>query len=165
MSLDQAFTSEQSARPATHVTIQSSTSRQVVIRLLEVVDDQATLIVEQKIEPGRIKCRDGRFTLISKAAYARLSSYEDGPYNPLVTAAYAVGTLGVGAPIARWYEYRLGLNQENELVVRRLEIDSGLLFLIYSRAAMADDWFVFAAVDPVNFSESSELTSGTVQKR
>jgi hypothetical protein len=151
MSLDQVFTPNQPAPKATHVAIRNSVDGRVIVQFIALVNEQATAMMALEIEPKRIKCHSGRFTLVSKPLHARISSYEEGPYNPLVTAAYAVATLGVGAPIAKWYEYRFALNRKNELVVRRLQIDSGLLFLIYSRAAMADDWFVFATASPEIF--------------
>ena len=112
-------------------------------------------IVELTIPRKDIKCRHGRFSMVSKTTHETFNSYKDDQYDPLYTAAYLIGTFGMGAPISHWYEYNLAVNKDNALAVRRLRINSGLLFLIYTRTAMADDWFIF---------ESAETAIGNVAK-
>lgn len=109
--------------------------------------DEEVLLDEFSINPDNIDCEDNRFTVYTSTTHENFSSYESDSYNPLYTAAYAVGTLGIGGPISKWWKYRFALDSDGSLIVRRIRMESGLLFLIYTRTAMDDDWFLFKSPD------------------
>lgn len=132
---------------ATHVRTDEPQPGTMRIRTYGLSEGYEVTLDEQLLDLDKARCVDGRLSIVTDTIYPGISSYEEESYNPLVTAAYVVGTLGIGAPISRWWDYRFALGTDGSLIVRRVNIESGLLFLMYIRTAMDDDWFLFEAVD------------------
>ncbi len=140
MSLEQAFNS---FHQSSHVNIEAIEDGQYKISFLSIVDTEVSLLGDILLTKDDYTCKENRFTLISDTTHETFSGYQDPEYNPLYTAAYVIGTFGIAGPLSEWWEYRLTLAEDGSLIIRRLEMDSGLLFLMYARTAMNDDWFRF----------------------
>jgi len=143
MSLEQAFNS---FHGSSHLRIESGDDAQYQISLFAVSDTEDSFRGDFLITSNDYSCKQKRLNLVSETTHETFRSYQDPEYSPLYTAAYVVGTFGMGAPISNWWEYRLAMAEDGSLVIRRLHMSSGLLFLIYSRIAMSDDWFIFNPV-------------------
>lgn len=140
MSLEQAFNS---FHQSSHLSLESMSEGQYKISFLSLSDTEASLLGGILLTKDDYTCKDKRFTLLSDTTHETFNSYEDPEYSPLYTAAYVIGTFGIAGPISEWWEYRFAQAEDGSLIIRRLEMDSGLLFLMYARTAMNDDWFRF----------------------
>jgi hypothetical protein len=138
----------------THIRITPGHSGSVIISQFGFEDGEEVLREKSSMAMSNDHCRGKPFTLTSDTTHQTFDSYEDEDYDPLYTATYAVATLGMGAPISQWWVYQFRPTMAGSLAVRRLRIESGLLFLIYARAVMDNDWFLFEIADAAQLASA-----------
>lgn len=145
--LAQVLINDFSIIDVTHINIGTTTTEQLRIKAFGVRDGEEIYIGEQLYNLNQSQCKNNRWTLVSKTTHEGFKGYNQEDYDPLYTATYLLATFGMGAPISKWWDYRIALNKNGALTVRRLNMQSGLLFSIYTRTAMDDDWFLFEPAD------------------
>ncbi|WP_114325556.1 hypothetical protein [Candidatus Colwellia aromaticivorans] len=147
--LDNILVTSPSNNTVTHLRIEKPKPGKIRIRTFALINNLEILIDEEFFDLNKATCINGRFSFVSDTLYPGLATFESEDYNPLVTAAYMVTSFGIGAPISRWWDYRLALSSDGSLIVRRLSFESDLaLIVIYIRGVTDDDWFLYKSVDP-----------------
>ena len=141
------FISDFSIIDVTHINIEAVGKKQLRIKAFGISNGMEKLIGEQLFDLDQSYCKNNRWALASKTTHEGFKDYNQEKYDPLYTAAYWIGPFGLGAPISKWWEYRFTSSANGGLAVRRLKMESALLFSVYTRIAMNDDWFLFEPAD------------------
>lgn len=136
------------AAQVTHLRLQVLDSGDLRIESLGIADGEEKTLNERVIPHTEYRCQDNRWFISTSATHEGFDSYQQEDFDPLYSAMYYVGTLGLGAPISNWWNFVFALTQEGALIVRRQNMSSAvLLVMFYSRLAMDDDWFLYSPTD------------------
>lgn len=153
--LERVLTNKEADTPVSHLQLSLTGNQQLTIKTYTIANQLPVFVDQHVITNINNHCKEHRFQLVTEPDHTSFDDhssepygYQNNPYEPSVTAAYLFGTLLMGAPISHWWDYRLMLDEEGALLVRRIRMDSGLLFLLYAQTAMDDDWFRFDAYQP-----------------
>ncbi|MEZ5550634.1 MAG: hypothetical protein R3E82_07090 [Pseudomonadales bacterium] len=135
-------------QPVTHIRLQKLENGDLQIESLGVAEGSETILRTRVIPGVDFRCQDKRWFISTTATHEGFRSYQQDDFDPLYSAMYYVGTLGLGAPISSWWNFVFALTQEGSLILRRQNMSSAvLLVMFYSRLAMDDDWFLYRPTD------------------
>lgn len=96
--LDLAFPA--SGETVTHIGIEPALSESYRITLYTLAGELLQPLEEQRLDAGSLDCKGGRVIRRTDSRHHSFSSNDEGSYQPLFTAAYVVGTFGLGGPIS-----------------------------------------------------------------
>lgn len=137
--------------PVTHLRLTELDNDDLQIEALGIKDGQEESLSVKVLPSAAFRCQSNRWFISTTPTHEGFSGYQQEDYDPLYTAMYMVGTLGIAAPISAWWNFVFASASDGSLALRRQNMSSALLFIMfYGRAAMDDDWFLYRPTDALS---------------
>ena len=143
--------------PVTHLRLQKLSNGDLQIEALSVKEGAEQSLKSRVISSTELQCQDHRWMISTTSTHEGFSGYQQEDFDPLYSAMYYVGTLGLGAPISAWWNFVFTTTSDGSLALRRQNMSSAvLLVMFYSRLAMNDDWFLYRPTDTQSMIERAQ---------